>query len=113
MRVVHGEVEALVVGEQQREGPQVAIGQRTLRLDLVEDALERRPADVRRVSPNGDGAVVVGRVTIIGCTGAAAPACLEPAFVVGSCLRIDAAAPLDRLEERLSGPGFGVFRRRP
>ena len=112
VRVAHGEVEALVVGEQQGEGPQVAIGQRPLRLDLVEDALERRPADVRRVSPNGDGAVVVGRVTIIGCTGGAAPARLEPALVVGFCLSIDAAAPLDRLEERLSGPGFGVFRRR-
>ena len=74
VRVVHGEVEALVVGEQQGEGPQVAIRQRPLRLDLVEDALERRPADVRRVSPNGDGAAAVGRVTIIGCTGAAAPA---------------------------------------
>ena len=78
----------------------------------MEDALERGPADVRRVSPNGDGAVVVRRVTIIGCTGGAAPAGLEPALVVGFCLRINAAAPLDGLEEGLSGPGFGVFRRR-
>ena len=113
VRVAHGEVEALVVGEQQGEGPQVSIRQRPLRLDLVEDALDLRPADVRRVSPNSDGTVVVGRVAVVVRRArGAAPAFLEPAFVVGFCLRIDAAAPLDGLEERLSGPGFGVFRRR-
>ena len=112
MRVAHGEVEALVVGEQQGEGPQIAIRQWSLRLDLVEDALERRPADVRRVSPNSDRAVVVGRVTIIGCAGGAAPARLEPALVVGFCSSIDAAAPLDGLEERFSSSRFGVLRRR-
>ena len=51
--------------------------------------------------PNRDGAVVVGRVTIIGCTGGAAPGASSQrswsAFV-----RIDAAAALDRLEGGLS-----------
>ena len=79
----------------------------------MEDALEFGPADVRRVSPNSDRAVVVGRVAVvIRRARGAAPACLEPAFVVGSRLRVDAAAPLDRLEEGSSGPGLGVFRRR-